>query len=483
MSNKSTSAYKSVFDYVHKKILPLDAKGIMTDFERAMRNGLKSVVPETPLYCCWFHHCQCLRRRVATDSQLFQLIKTDKKAKEFYRTFQCLALLPASKIEDAFVQLAYDVLREYKQFEQFIRYYDHQWIKSETPDSYSVFLLVKCLIYILEITALIYIFFQQDTRTTAAAEAFNGKCGKSFKTHGNLFNFVSVYQREEAVKSNELERDVNGLIQKDTRKKKFKDRSFTIEHYSRLLLNEKITVSRFLKTMACMDNKIVFEEHEYPALEPHEIVCSQSDHSNQTESPTKQHATDCIDETPVIYSSESIYSENVNVPERNIELPNVSTRSQARKRATKEQHQPSSAATNQAKTIRQATVTLRTRKRRIEENHHSQSAKRTANNSDTSNSNLEAVTEITSTTVEINRLYAHFNRIINEDQCIDATKSSYCVMGCNRQKATVLLPCQHQPICNQCFVLWKVFVDENKKTVFCPICKSQVMKHIAVNCG
>lgn len=145
MSNRNTEAYASVFNYIHTNVLPLHAKGIITDFELAMRNGLKTVVPDTPLYACWFHHCQCLRRNMASDPELFQLIKSDKKAFEIYRTFQCLALLPDTKIENAFVQIAHEALKNYTQFERFVRYYERQWIKKETPSNYSVFLKVILL--------------------------------------------------------------------------------------------------------------------------------------------------------------------------------------------------------------------------------------------------------------------------------------------------------------------------------------------------
>lgn len=143
MSNRTTDAYKSVFTYIHKNILPLDANGIITDFEMALRNGLRFAVPNTPLYGCWFHHCQALRRKVASDANLFKLIRTDEQAAIFYRIFQCLALLPASNIKDAFDQLAYDVLQKYSEFEKFIKYYDYQWINKEKPENYSVFLKVQ----------------------------------------------------------------------------------------------------------------------------------------------------------------------------------------------------------------------------------------------------------------------------------------------------------------------------------------------------
>lgn len=142
MTNRTTAAYTSVFEYIHNNILSLNARGIITDFELALRNGLRNVVPDTPLYGCWFHHCQALRRKVASNPKLFGLIRRDKNAREIYRTFQCLALLPADKIKSAFDQFAYKALEQFPEFVKFINYYDHQWITKETPKNYSVFLQV-----------------------------------------------------------------------------------------------------------------------------------------------------------------------------------------------------------------------------------------------------------------------------------------------------------------------------------------------------
>lgn len=142
MSNRTTRAYESVFQYIHQNVLPLDARAAIMDFERPMRNGFSAVVPCVKLLGCWFHHCQALRRKVASQCELLELIKSDKDARIFYRKFQCLALLPASKIKMAFDQLAFSALDKFPQFEKFLRYYDNQWLQREEPESYSVFLEV-----------------------------------------------------------------------------------------------------------------------------------------------------------------------------------------------------------------------------------------------------------------------------------------------------------------------------------------------------
>lgn len=142
MSNRTTAAYVSVFEFINENLFPLRAKAIITDFERALRNGLRAVAPDTNLLGCWFHHCQALRRKVASICDLFSLIRSNMDAKIMFRKFQCLALLPFSRIEMAFDQLAYQALRKFPEFEKFIAYYIQQWIKRGEPQNYSVFLEV-----------------------------------------------------------------------------------------------------------------------------------------------------------------------------------------------------------------------------------------------------------------------------------------------------------------------------------------------------
>lgn len=145
MSNRTTEAYRSVFSYINENLLSLNGSTIITDFERPLRNSLKQVVSDVTILGCWFHHCQAIRRMVASIPSLFHLILHDKDARMLYRKIQCLALLPPDKIKPAFDQIAYESLKKYPQFERFIRYYDFQWITRETPDSYSVFLQVRLI--------------------------------------------------------------------------------------------------------------------------------------------------------------------------------------------------------------------------------------------------------------------------------------------------------------------------------------------------
>lgn len=290
---------------------------------------------------------------------------------------------------------------------------------------------------------------------------------------------MTVFQREEAIKSNELERDVNGLIQKDTRKRKFKDRSFVIEHYSRLLQDNKITATRFLKTMVNMDNKVVFQEHEYPILDLDEIDFANNVDKEKMKSVLGK--PDDSDKSPIVLSASENDCQALSVESRGhqasrqkmIEDSPILTRSKARKRMATESQQTA--------TTQNAFVTQSAKRTRKDGDRAAEPlADSLSRNSITCD--IEAVTKLTSTASEIHRLNEKFNEIISSSEIIKMNTST-CIMGCNREKATVLLPCTHQPTCNQCFVLYKMFLSEKKMKHFCPVCKVDIISHIAIAMG
>lgn len=97
--------------------------------------------------------------------------------------------------------------------------------------------------------------------------------------------------------------------------------------------------------------------------------------------------------------------------------------------------------------------------------------------SNESDNDAEMAATITNSNEEIDRLYKHFKNVIHMNfRGKYSTKT--CAMECGRPKATKLLPCKHQPTCDECFVLWKCYLIREKKTVICPFCKREIEKHI-----
>lgn len=158
MSRKTTEAYKNVLEYVNENLIGLQGRGIITDFEKAMRSAINQVVPELKTFGCWFHFCQALRRKVASMKELFELIQNNPLCYTIFRKFQCLALLPHQKIEAVFIELCKNALKQSNLFCDFIDYMDKEWMKTVKPHNFSIFM--------------------QETRTTSGAESFNAKLGR-----------------------------------------------------------------------------------------------------------------------------------------------------------------------------------------------------------------------------------------------------------------------------------------------------------------
>lgn len=244
MTHRTTDAYVAALKKVNDEIIELKGSGIIIDFENAMRAALKIVAPNLPIFGCWFHYNQALRRMMTSIKPLFDLIRTNDDAKLLFRKFQCLALLPANKVKDAFVYLLREALHvhNFTSFAPFIDYFKKQWLTRVTPTHFSI--------------------FNQSVRTTGSAEAFNGKVNKKFRTHGDFFHFVETLQKEELAKVDEFCRHMGGKMQPDRRKNFYKKRTELIGKYSRRLEAKEINYKYFLNIMTNVDNDVFFDEDE-----------------------------------------------------------------------------------------------------------------------------------------------------------------------------------------------------------------------------
>lgn len=94
MTHRTTDAYAAALQYVNDNIFEINGSGIIIDFEKAMRAGIKRVSPNIRILGCWFHFAQALKRKMASLTNLFTLIRSNPDAKIIFRKFQTLALLP-----------------------------------------------------------------------------------------------------------------------------------------------------------------------------------------------------------------------------------------------------------------------------------------------------------------------------------------------------------------------------------------------------
>lgn len=243
MTRKTQKAYEHALGYVNENIFPLRCEAIITDYEAGMRQAIKKVVPDIKLLGCWFHYAQAIRRKVATLSELFELVRTDEKIRSIYYKIICLALLPFDKIERAFNELALEGLRLTKAFTPFVQYFRNQWLKRVGAKNFSVFL--------------------EETRTTCAAEGYNGKLGKKFQIHPNFFVFIESLQWEELTKSNALEQHINGARQTQP-KKEYRERAAQIRNESiKFTIPNQTNAQLFLNRVSNTKNRMLPKQFEH----------------------------------------------------------------------------------------------------------------------------------------------------------------------------------------------------------------------------
>lgn len=132
MTRRTEAAYKAVFKYINEHVMPLECYMFMTDFELALRNGLKCVAPNALLRLCWFHFTQACKRCARSLEELIPLIKSGE-GKDIYYRLLCLPLLPSDKIDAAFAELKQRALDLHPTaFKRFLKYYEKQWLKNVT---------------------------------------------------------------------------------------------------------------------------------------------------------------------------------------------------------------------------------------------------------------------------------------------------------------------------------------------------------------
>lgn len=466
MTRRTICAYAAALSFVNQKLIELDGLGIIIDFENAMRLALKIVCPNLPIYGCLFHYMQALQRKIKSIPSLFQLIRTNPDAKFLFRKFQALALLPANLIKDCFVYLLRETLEtfQFKEFAPFLDYFKTQWLKRVKPVHFSVYNL--------------------ETRTTGAAEAFNCKVNKSFRTHGDFFNFVEALQKEETVKADQFSRDINGILQPDRRKMFFKKRAQLISKYWKQLEKKIITPKHFLSIMANLNNEILCDEKlmftdeidlklsnenilidgdDIPYIVPD--ICVEDDEPISTTKRTRR--TKKRKSTEMTDSSENNArkkSKRTSVEVRETIIEPVQTRS---------------------KTKRTIEMTKRstTRLLRAHELSNDSDSDMDRNMESRVYDIMDSITQNGSTIVNLRKKFQELEKqenIVIDPGCLK------CIICGIRPKNTVLYPCLHQYTCGPCWIIWKIHQintvpidsinnDEAIK-LKCPVCRQNVDK-------
>lgn len=129
-TKRTTALYVALFKYIERNICSLSPVSFMTDYETALRNGLKMVYPGVPTRGCWFHHKQAVRRYASKWSGFDAELRCDADKYRLYAKFGSLPLLPGPRIHEGFRGLKEQVdALNCPNFTKFVEYYEKQWLK------------------------------------------------------------------------------------------------------------------------------------------------------------------------------------------------------------------------------------------------------------------------------------------------------------------------------------------------------------------
>ncbi|XP_055308055.1 uncharacterized protein LOC129572155 [Sitodiplosis mosellana] len=231
MSRKTQATYEHVFRYIDENIFQLRGVASYTsDYEVAMRNALRVLDPSVKRFACYFHYTQAVKRRAWQTAGLVELIRSNPRARSVYHRMQCLPLLPAEFIVDAFRSLRTEAMAIDKNaFQLFFEYYHRQWIIKEGAECISV--------------------NGTTMRTTSSVESNNRVMNDTVVNKGNFFTFVHDMRLQEFHSSLKLRQHFESGGKCKPPRKQYKLRDDEIARVSTDLRNGLLSPMEFLRQL------------------------------------------------------------------------------------------------------------------------------------------------------------------------------------------------------------------------------------------
>lgn len=133
-NRKTQKCYTAIFQYINSSIFSLNPIVIISDYERGLRNSIRTVFPDAKMLGCWFHFCQAIRKKMVNKFKALRgYIKTSTDAQKLYRQTMFLALLPAESIPPTlkYIQDNASNLPQGNKFTAFFTYFRKQWINNK----------------------------------------------------------------------------------------------------------------------------------------------------------------------------------------------------------------------------------------------------------------------------------------------------------------------------------------------------------------
>ncbi|XP_074101376.1 uncharacterized protein LOC141528968 [Cotesia typhae] len=110
----------------------------MCDYEQAMRNAVKGILPKAKLQGCFFHRVQALQK-YAQEIGFWKKIKDDEEARKHFRLLMAVATLPAERMHEGFETVKRKLPQKYAAvFEPMFQYYEKNWLVKRDSQKMSV---------------------------------------------------------------------------------------------------------------------------------------------------------------------------------------------------------------------------------------------------------------------------------------------------------------------------------------------------------
>ncbi|KAK3929838.1 Methionyl-tRNA formyltransferase [Frankliniella fusca] len=184
MTRRKTEDYKAVFNFIKEQHPHMEVDGFMTDFERALRNGLSSAWPQVPQHGCWSHYARRIDR-ITSCAPLRAMKAENDNGKLLVQMVSCLPLLPTDLIQRGLDEVVWPFVAGLEleparrvAVEALLRHVETYWLGTVGTAALSVFDLKR--------------------RTNNDAESWNGYLKREAGgIHLNPWEFVDILSKVE----------------------------------------------------------------------------------------------------------------------------------------------------------------------------------------------------------------------------------------------------------------------------------------------
>ena len=192
MMGKNQPAYEAVFQKIRELVPDMKVKQFLVDYERPVWNALRKVWPEASVRGCWFHYCQCIRRKVQ-DLKISKAVFEHGGANKMEKRLMTLPLVDKNNIPPLFLKLKTHYQTQIANcpgVKALFDYMEKMWISGRssigfTPEDYSC--------------------FEKVIRTTNIAEVWNGEIYTAGKRKKNdIYQLTTLLAKDAALSEADL---------------------------------------------------------------------------------------------------------------------------------------------------------------------------------------------------------------------------------------------------------------------------------------